>query len=136
MDSVLIDFLIDANPATATAILCAVVIFFYKIIKAHERYSKKILGEQNDLVNKGIDEATRMIDQIKDLSNDINNSVKELKMHIDAIDEKIKKIEEADFDNKVDLMYLKKDIESIRKCVEIHHLSALSFTPVRLEKRS
>lgn len=134
MDSALFEFLIDANPASATALLCAVVFFFYKIFDAHKRYIKKKLEEHSNLMDKHSEDVEHMFSQLKDTSNEITNLIKELKMQIDVMDEKIKKIEEADFGNKIDLMYLKKDIESIRKCVEVHHLSTLSFTPLRIEK--
>lgn len=125
MDTNIIDVLLNSNPISATAVLSTIVLFFYNIIRKHDKSTRHLIEEHRNSNTRNMDEVSRMLEELEEISHDISENVKALNLQLTGIQEKIKKIETSDIDNKLELLYLKKDIESIKKCMEIQYLKSL-----------
>ena len=119
MDAVQIfEFVINSNPATAVAVLCAVLLSIYKVFKHYESKSREILESHNEQNERKFDEVNRMVSDVKEISDDIAVTVRSLTAQIQNIQNKIERIESADSNSRLDLLYLKQDIESIKRIME------------------
>ena len=127
MDTTIIDFLLNSNPISASAVLSCVVLFFYNIIRKHEKTTRHLIEDQHNINNKNLDEVSKLLDQLDGISNDISDNVKALNLQLNGIQDKLRKIETSDVDNKLELLYLKKDIESIKKCMEFQYLKSIQI---------
>ena len=92
MDYNILELLLNSNPASATALLAVLILFFYNLFK---KFDKKA---------------------------------------IKMIKERIKNIENSDIDGKLELLYLKKDIEAIKRYMDVHYLSNITFRNSRNKK--
>ena len=123
MDAIQIfEFVINSNPATAVAVLCMVLLAMYKVFKRHELKAKKILESHSEESIRSLGEVNRVVGDVKLISDDIAITVRNLTAQIQNIQSKIEHLEDADSSSRMDLLYLKQDIESIKHLMESSNL--------------
>ena len=110
MDYNILELLLNSNPASATALLAVLILFFYNLFKKFDKKAIKMINEHDDAVTKNVDKMNNMILHVDSIVNNISENVKSLNFQISSIQERIKNIENSDIDGKLELLYLKKDI--------------------------
>ena len=134
MDYNILELLLNSNPASATALLAVLILFFYNLFKKFDKKAIKMINEHDDAVTKNVDKMNNMILHVDSIVNNISENVKSLNFQISSIQERIKNIENSDIDGKLELLYLKKDIEAIKRYMDVHYLSNITFRNSRNKK--
>lgn len=134
MDYNILELLLNSNPASATALLAVLILFFYNLFKKFDKKAIKMINEHDDVVTKNVDKMNNMILHVDSIVNNISENVKSLNFQISSIQERIKNIESSDIDGKLELLYLKKDIEAIKRYMDVHYLSNITFRNSRNKK--
>ena len=134
MDYNILELLLNSNPASATALLAVLILFFYNLFKKFDKKAVKMINEHDDAVTKNVDKMNNMILHVDSIVNNISENVKSLNFQISSIQERIKNIENSDIDGKLELLYLKKDIEAIKRYMDVHYLSNITFRNSRNKK--
>ena len=133
MDYNILDLLLNSNPASATALLAVLILFFYNLFKKFDKKAVRMINDHDDAVTKNVDKMNNMILHVDSIVNNISENVKSLNFQISSIQERIKNIENSDIDGKLELLYLKKDIEAIKRYMDVHYLSNITFRNSRKE---
>ena len=134
MDYNILELLLNSNPASATALLAVLILFFYNLFKKFDKKAIRMINEHDDEVTKNVDKMNNMILHVDSIVNNISENVKSLNFQINSIQERIKNIENSDIDGKLELLYLKKDIEAIKRYMDVHYLSNITFRNSRNKK--
>lgn len=134
MDYNILELLLNSNPASATALLAVLILFFYNLFKKFDKKAIKMINDHDDEVTKNVDKMNNMILHVDSIVNNISENVKSLNFQINSIQERIKNIENSDIDGKLELLYLKKDIEAIKRYMDVHYLSNITFRNSRNKK--
>ena len=134
MDYNILELLLNSNPASATALLAVLILFFYNLFKKFDKKAVRMINDHDDAVTKNVDKMNNMILHVDSIVNNISENVKSLNFQISSIQERIKNIENSDIDGKLELLYLKKDIEAIKRYMDVHYLSNITFRNSRNKK--
>ena len=134
MDYNILELLLNSNPASATALLAVLILFFYNLFKKFDKKAIKMINDHDDAVTKNVDKMNNIILHVNSIVNNISENVKSLNFQINSIQERIKNIETSDIDGKLELLYLKKDIEAIKRYMDVHYLSNITFRNSRNKK--
>lgn len=134
MDYNILELLLNSNPASATALLAVLILFFYNLFKKFDKKAIRMINDHDDVVTKNVDKMNTMILHVDSIVNNISENVKSLNFQINSIQERIKNIENSDIDGKLELLYLKKDIEAIKRYMDVHYLSNITFRNSRNKK--
>ena len=61
MDYNILELLLNSNPASATALLAVLILFFYNLFKKFDKKAVKMINEHDDAVTKNVDKMNNMI---------------------------------------------------------------------------
>ena len=75
MDYNILELLLNSNPASATALLAVLILFFYNLFKKFDKKAIKMINDHDDAVTKNVDKMNNMILHVDSIVNNISENV-------------------------------------------------------------